>query len=299
MCTFVSMKLMKYLHAIRPVNLLMTVFILYSVAYGILFPEIDTDVAKIDFALYVLSAVSLMAFGYLVNDYYDVETDKINKPGRNIFESENPLRPMTLAVLLLSIGLLFPIVFFLKDYGQSGLLALYLFAATVLYLYARFLKNSVFIGNLAIATLSGLMVSIPYLFFNHGIEVYSQQTLLVSIYAVFAFLVTLVREIVKDAEDVEGDGKSNIKTLASYKGVSISRYFSSVLMVLSLMVISGTGIYFMQTGEVIKATAFFLLAVCGFFPFFKIVRSMDKKHFSQASSALKIWMLLGVISMWI
>jgi len=293
------MKLIKYLHAIRPVNLLMTVFILYSVAYGILSPEIDIDVATLNFTLYVVSAVSLMAFGYLVNDYYDVETDKINKPGKNIFESENPLRPKTLAILLLSIGILFPIVFFLKNYEQASLLALYLFAAVILYFYARFLKNSVFIGNLSIAILSGLVVSIPYLFFNDEIDVYGHQVLMVSIYAVFAFLVTLVREIVKDAEDVEGDGKSNIKTLASYKGIRISRYFSSVLMALALAVISGTAIYFVRTDEVIKAIAFFLLAVCGFFPFFKIVRATDKKHFSQASSALKIWMLLGVISMWI
>jgi len=293
------MKWTKYLQAIRPVNLSMTVFILYSVAYGILSPEIDIDIAKLNFALYVLSAVSLMAFGYLLNDFYDVQTDKINKPGRNIFESRNPLRPKTLAILLLCVGLLFPIVFFLKDYGQAGLLALYLFATTILYLYARFLKNSVFIGNLSIAILSGLVVSIPYLFFDNETKVYSHQALMVSIYAVFSFLVTLVREIVKDAEDVEGDGKSNIKTLASYKGVSISRHFSSVLMVVSLVVISGTGIYFVKSGETIKSVAFFLLAVCGFFPFFKIVRATDKKHFSQASSALKIWMLLGVISMWI
>jgi 4-hydroxybenzoate polyprenyltransferase len=297
--TFVPMKWMKYLNATRPVNLLMTVFILYSMAYGILSPEIGKDIATLNFALYVVSAVSLMAFGYLVNDFYDVETDKINKPGKNIFESENPLKPKTLALLLLSIGLLFPIIFFLKNYGQVGLFVLYLFAAATLYLYARFLKNSVFIGNLSIAMLSGLMVSIPYLFFTDEIDLYSHQALLVSIYAVFAFLVTLLREIVKDAEDVEGDGKSNIKTLASYKGISISRYFSSVLMVISLVMISGTGIYFVQTGEIIKGIAFFLLAVCGFFPFFKIVRATDKKHFSQVSSALKIWMLLGVISMWI
>ena len=277
----------------------MTVFILYSVAYGILSPEIDIDIATLNFTLYIISAVSLMAFGYLVNDYYDVETDKINKPGKNIFESENPLKPKTLALFLLTIGLLFPIIFFLKNYTQALLLVLYLFAAGTLYLYARFLKNSVFTGNLAIAILSGLMIGIPYLFFNDEIDVYSHQALIVSIYAMFAFLVTLVREIVKDAEDVEGDGKSNIKTLASYKGIRVARYFSSVLMMVSLVVIFGTAIYFVQTDEITKSIAFFLLAVCGIFPFFKIVRATDKKHFSQASSALKIWMLLGVISMWI
>lgn len=241
-----------------------------------------------------------MCFGYLINDYYDIITDRVNKPGKNIFDGSQTLQYKVFMWFSFAIGIVIPITGFLRHYDWIGLLFIYLFAAAGLFFYAYALKNTVFIGNFLIALLSGLAIVVPPNIRADDASLSAYSFSLIPVYGLFAFLITLVREIVKDAEDIAGDRTAKIKTIATVYGAKTSVYFSAAVMVGCVMLLLTTGYYFYGIRYIpAKAVAFFILAVCGLIPFFKIVRATEKKHFSGISSLLKLWMLLGIISMWI
>jgi 4-hydroxybenzoate polyprenyltransferase len=168
------------------------------------------------------------------------------------------------------------------------------FSIALLYLYSLKLKQSIFWGNLTVALLSALPILEMYVFFKpFGLEIEFIA------YALFAFLTSLIREIVKDKEDAEGDLKSGINTLAN----SISeKHLKIILMsVNSLLLISLLSFLFLLKIETNIALGFYLMSMIlpGILLFFLIGRLKNKKSYSNTSLYLKIYMFLGLIRLWL
>lgn len=234
--------------------------------------------------LFLLSSSTILiaAAGYIINDYYDVKIDYINKPDRVIVGRVLKRRIVMAAhsvFNLLGIGIGF---FLMPKLGLVNFLA-----AFWLWLYSNQLKRLPFIGNLSVAFLTGLSICVVAMY-------YQENELLIYTYAVFAFAITLVREIVKDMEDLKGDATFGCKTLPIIWGIPRTKILQYIL--LSLFI----GLLIFMAAEVDRLVLknFFLLLILPVAYFIvRLVRADSTKEFSFLSLYCKLIMLAGVISM--
>ena len=187
--------------------------------------------------------------------------------------------------------------------GKNGFFAIFVIISALLYVYASYLKQILIVGNIVISILVALSILIVGLF--DLIPVLSPQNQntqfaifkIVMDYAVFAFLINLVREIAKDIEDIDGDYKAGMNTLP----IAIGRdRASKVLFAFSLIPLLAV-IYYMiiYLYKQPIAIIYFLMFIVGplIYIVIKSFSAETKKHFHHISQVLKIIMLLGVLSL--
>ena len=232
--------------------------------------------------LVVMSTVMIAAAGYIINDYYDVKIDYINKPERVVIGKGITRRYAILFhVLLSAAGILLGTVVTLKI-GAVNVLSVFL-----LWLYSNSLKRIAFVGNFTVALLTGLSILLVDF-------LYQAVNPLIFIYAIFAFFMTLIREIIKDMEDLKGDNTFGCKTLPIVLGMRKTKYiiylilavFSSAVIILNYFYSSLPFAYY----------SLFLFVPLALFLYWLIKADM-KKDFTMLSSICKAIMLLGVLSM--
>ena len=238
----------------------------------------------LDFRLYLLvfSTVLITAAGYMINDYYDVKIDYVNRP-REVVVGKGIKRRMVLFMHSIfnftAIGL---------GYLLSPTIGLINFsAAFFLWLYSNRLKREPFIGNLTVALLTATAVFLVGFY-------YQKSELLILTYAIFAFFLNLIREIIKDIEDRQGDRKHGCRTLPIVLG------FRKTKNVIFLIAITFVCSILIVTFKINNQNLYYYFGAMGFaFTWFMylIYQSDRKKHFSQLSSLAKAIMLLGTLSM--
>ncbi|AWS00659.1 MFS transporter [Metallosphaera hakonensis JCM 8857 = DSM 7519] len=166
------------------------------------------DPRELVLAILVVSLVA--AGGYAINDVYDVEIDRINKPDRPIPSGAISVKAATsLSYGFMGAGVFLSVV---QGYVQF---AVALLTSIALVLYARNLKRTGFYGNLVVATTTALSLFYGGLSFHSGFWV---QRIWIPV--IYTFLLTLSREIVKGIEDYRGDLANNVRTLATTRGVT-------------------------------------------------------------------------------
>lgn len=231
--------------------------------------------------LLVLSTIFIAAAGYIINDYYDVKIDLINKPERVVVGRSVARRYAILFHVLLSASGI-AIGFYLG--WVIGLI--HFISVFLLWWYSNYLKRQPFVGNFVVALLTGLVV---YL-----INVMYGFKALITIYSIFAFFMTLVREIVKDMEDLKGDNTFGCQTLPILWGIRKTKgviyFLLSLFMILVLML---NAIYTQLPHMYFLIFLFVPLALF----VFRLVRADTKNDFYQLSQWCKIIMLLGIASM--
>ncbi|SDK75588.1 4-hydroxybenzoate polyprenyltransferase [Catalinimonas alkaloidigena] len=191
--------------------------------------------------LLTLSTIMIAAAGYIINDYYDVKIDVINKPQRVVIDRLLKRRVAMGAHLVLStLG----IVIGTALHWKVGLINIG--AAGLLWLYSSFLKRLPLLGNLTIALLTSSTLAVLAVY-------YRQNEAMLFTFAIYAFFMTLVREIVKDLEDMRGDASHGCKTLPILWGVSKTKKliygliaaFIAVLFPLSALLSDRVGYFFL------------------------------------------------------
>lgn len=243
------------------------------------------DKSKIfDLELFLLSCSTILiaAAGYIINDYYDVKIDFINKPERVVIGRSIARRYAILFHVAFSfLGILIGVYLSLRV-GALNILSVFL-----LWLYSNNLKRLPLIGNVTVAFLTGLSIYMVEVYYRTGNS-------LVLIYSSFAFFMTLIREIIKDMEDLKGDNTFGCKTLPIIWGIRktklviyiILTVFSITVLVLNYFYV-GLSIYY------------FLL--CLFVPLLilllRLIRADRMKDFAWLSTFSKVIMLLGILSM--
>ena len=237
-----------------------------------------------DYELFLLifSTTVIAAAGYLINDYYDVKIDYINKPEKVVVGKVVKRRlVMMVHIVLTTIGIA------VGFYLSPTLGAINVSAAFLLWLYSNQLKRWPLVGNLVVATLSGLAVWAVSVHFP-------QNQLLVYTYAVFAFAISLLREIIKDMEDVQGDESFGCKTLPILLGIRYTKFFVYLLSALFIFLL------FFMSGLIGNQTlvVYFLLLIgpIGYFVF-RLVHADTKGEFAFLSAYCKGLMLSGILSM--
>ncbi len=238
----------------------------------------------LDWKLFVLaSSTSIIAgAGYIINDYYDIKIDLINKPSRVVIGKDIPRRYALLFHSVLSfIGVA---IGFLLGW-KIGLINI--FSSFLLWWYSNSLKRQPLIGNFMVALLTGLSIMLINV-------LYGLSDPFVVIYSYFAFFMTLVREIIKDMEDLKGDNTFGCKTLPIIWGIRKTKWLIYFLLaLLSALVILLNTTY---TQMPFYYFLFFLFVPLAFFIFW-LVPADTKRDFYTLSQWCKVIMLLGVVSM--
>ena len=272
------------LKLIRWPNLLMIACSQYLGAIFLIGPPGDylKYFKDLNLLLICLGTISITAAGYIINDYYDVKIDYINKPERVVVGKILKRRvAMTIHIILNMLGVVAGVLVSLK------LAIINTLAAIWLWVYSNQLKRMPLIGNLSVALLSGISIAVVEIHYQSGNN-------LVFIYAVFAFFVSLMREIVKDIEDLKGDATFGCKTLPVVWGTRSTKYLIFVLIFLFAL-------FLIQALKGIASHNIYLyfisMIVPGVFFVYKLWVADTRKQFHQLSSLLKLFMLSGIISM--
>ncbi|HRM12045.1 MAG TPA: geranylgeranylglycerol-phosphate geranylgeranyltransferase [Flavobacterium sp.] len=294
---------MKFLKLIRYQNLLLLAFMQLIFRY-VFFQSQDIPLALADwqYGLFVLSTVLIAAGGYVVNNIFDQHTDTINKPntvviGKSISETQGYNIYIALTATGVSIG------FYLSNViAKPGFATIFILIAATLYLYATSLKQMMLIGNIMVALLLSFSVVIIGIFdlfptIHEGNQ--QQMANLFSIlldYTIFAFMINLLREIVKDIEDVDGDYNMGMNTLPIAIGKSRATKIVFVLSFIPLLLILHY-IYNYLFGLLFVTLylLFFVVAPLLYFTI-KIGAATSKKEFHNLSLLLKWILLFGILS---
>jgi len=297
------MSLISFLRLIRWKNLLMIAFIqlLFKFVYFPVF-SVSVSLSKFDFTVLIIATLAIAAAGYIINDIFDVQADKINKPNKVIIEKFiSPKVAFNFYIILNALGIL---AGFYVTYriNKLSFIAIFVITALLLKLYNSNFKKKPLLGNLIISLLVSLSILIVGILDiipaiteeNAANQFYAFRVL--TDYAIFAFMFMLLREIVKDIEDVKGDKILNMNTLPILLGQAKTNKIVFILSFIPLVLV--TNYSFQNFSDVPIVLAYMLIVVLLPLLYFmtKILYARSKKEYNYASNLLKVIMLLGMFS---
>lgn len=289
-----------FLKTTRWLNLFITALTLNLSYFLLLVPlcsiyNLPIMLGVVNFQLLVFSVLLIMAAGYLVNDVEDEDTDVINQKGKALLKehSLNQVYAVYFTITALGLALGFLVCMHLD---ALRLWSIHLLAALFLFLYAIKLKGTPLAGNLIIALLCGIIPILPLIF---NMNSYSAQLrpefLIFNFMAIFAATTTVIRELIKDMEDVEGDLATSMFTLPVIAGIKTAKWVTGVFMTLYFILIVAFLFLFYGINWIsfIYLILFTLLPMC--FISFKLIRANSRTDFHKLSLEIKALMFGGVI----
>ena len=259
--------------------------------------------------LLCFSSICIAAAGYVINDYFDINIDEVNKPDKMVVGKTMSRRFALLLHLVLSgAGLAIGMVVSFKL--SNGLIALgNLLCVILLWYYSTSFKRQLLIGNVVISALTAwvllvlLVAELPGWWTGELVNdaekaTVARLTRIGILYAAFAFIISLIREVIKDMEDIEGDRKDGCATMPIVWGIQASKVFAGVWLVVLIVSLVITQVYVIQFGWWISAGFIISLVV---FPLLLVLKRLlpaqSSAHFASLSRQVKWIMLLGIFSM--
>ncbi len=299
------MKLASFLKLVRFPNLAIVALTQYLMQYLVLVPALKAaglspNLSPFEFMMLVLTTVLIAAGGYLINDLLDYEADLINKPDsvfvKRVF-AEQTVWFFYWASILISFAMAWYLDFYLH---KLPMVAIHIAIVSLLYLYSRWFKKMPLLGNIVVAAFCALVPIIVIFaekvnYTNLG-EQGGEVAVLFGGYAWFALVSTLLREIVKDIEDMEGDARLGLQTLPIRFGEKKAKKWAIGVGVALLFSLLWFVLWLVQRQQFISAGfTVFGVAVPLAYLLYSIQKANKKTDYSKASRLAKIVMLLGLI----
>lgn len=293
---------MKYLKLIRFQNLVAMALIQYLLRYSLLIPTYGKDqvLGDLHFALLVLSMLLIAAGGYVINDYFDIQVDTQNHNNEVLVGRSIKRRvALILHIFFTSTGVLlgFYIAYKVRFLALGAIMAI---AAYMLWDYSLRLKRRLFVGNFIVAKLSALFVFSLAAFEvlpKYTLESSKHTLILLCVYATFAFICSLMHEIIKDLRGVEGDQKFKIKTLPTVWGTNKTKEFVKWLSVLTAIMVVAVAIYEFKTQIPALVYALVFLIVPLFLLNIWIYKAHKMLDYERISKLNKFIIFAGIISL--
>ncbi|MFN2458046.1 MAG: geranylgeranylglycerol-phosphate geranylgeranyltransferase [Chitinophagaceae bacterium] len=293
-----------FFRLIRWQNLLF-IILTQALFYFCIYSTIYNSADSIKGLLWLMFGSALIAAaGYIINDYFDLNIDQVNKPNKNVINSFIGRRWAIVWHLTLSITGIVATAF------AVGSQKWYLIAANagcvlLLWLYSTSLKRQVLIGNIIISVLTAwtilvlFFLKVPVGFALKGSDESTIKFLRITfLYAGFAFIISLIREAVKDIEDMQGDARYGCKTLPIVAGVVATKIYIAVWIVVLVAALFSLQLYVVRFGwwwAVVYSFLFLIVPLV--FLLAKLYTATQKLQFSYLSSIAKGIMLTGILSM--
>ncbi len=273
-----------FLRLIRVQNLLIVVITQFLARIALVGPRHEWLRILTDPTIWLLSfsTVCIAAAGYIINDYFDVKIDLVNKPERVVIGRYLKRRVaigthQILNVLGCLIGL----------YLSKWVFVLDVVSVSLLWFYSARLKREPFVGNVVIALLTAFSLLVLAVY-------YRQNAHIILIYALFSFAISLVREIIKDMQDVRGDARFGCRTLPIVWGLRRTKYLLYVLIgsfIMTLFLIAD------ELGNQNLSFIFLLLLAPITWLTYRLVYADKRSDFGYLSTLCKMIMLIGILSM--
>jgi 4-hydroxybenzoate polyprenyltransferase len=257
-----------------------------------------------DFAILVAATVSITAGGYVINDYFDIKTDLINR-GKVIVGTRISRQRAMLWHAIFNIAGVAAGFYISWRAGYFWMGTLFLLVSGLLYFYSASYKRQFLIGNIVVAVLTALVPLLvvfyewPALYRYYAVNATSVPKLSFLFYwvggfALFAFFTTLTREIIKDIEDFEGDRAYGRNTIPVVIGIPASKITAVSLLVITVaMLYLVWYLYVRDWVTLIYLTVAIVLPLL--FVVYKVSAGISKKQIHSASSLMKIAMLTGIL----
>ncbi|TXI69477.1 geranylgeranylglycerol-phosphate geranylgeranyltransferase [Flavobacterium sp. UBA6195] len=294
---------MKYLKLIRYQNLLMLAFMQLVFRYLFLAQSyVDLALTDFNYILLVIATVCIAAGGYVINNIMDQDTDEIAKPQNRVVGvsiSETVAYNWYIGLTIVGVG----IGFYLSNVIYKPTFAsMFILVATLLYMYATSFKQIPVLGNVVVALMLstsiiiiGLFDILPAIDMDNRFRMKEAFDILMH-YAIFAFIINLIREIVKDMEDMDGDYQSGINSLPIAIGVQKTKIIVGVLTVISIGILA----YYVNSNlfELDYVVYYTMILIVGPLIYFgvKLLNATTKKEFHHLSLVLKIILFFGILS---
>ena len=295
---------MAYLRIVRPINLLLLLLTQWLIKFGF-FETLGVQVAMntSHFVLLVVATLCIAAAGNIINDIHDITIDTINKPkkvivGKKISEKAAFNAYLTLNIIGVGAGF-----FLANQLGHPGLAAVFIIISVLLYSYATYLKSVLLLGNIVVSILvaSSLLVLIifdVYPAINTDLmELQIEASKTILWYAACAFYINLIREIVKDIQDVNGDKNGGRTTLPIALGRARATNIVFGMGALALLAVLWYAYIYLYDDSIM---AFYFVFILGGPLLFFSIRAWSAKNakdYTLLSWTLKIVMLVGVCSL--
>lgn len=293
---------------IRWKNLIMIALVQCLIKYALLLPFYEshgvvTTLNGFAFFLLVLATVCIAAGGYIINDIYDIETDKVNKPDKviiNKYISEK--NALTLFIIINFIGVC--LGFYLSNgIGESGFFVIFIIASALLYIYSSYLKQILLVGNIVVSLVVSLCILLVGIFellpaitdANRDIQITFFK--IIFDYAIFAFMINLIRELVKDIEDIDGDYKAGMQTLPIVLGRERTNKIVFALSLIPLFLVIYYVITYLFKQPLVVGYFLVLVIAPLIYISIKLYSAEQKSDYKHISLVLKLVMLTGMLSL--
>lgn len=312
--------MINYIKLIRPINILMIALVVCLMQFCVVNPiyykcGVSIDLFPLVFSLLMVSILTIAAAGYVINDYFDTKIDEINKPSKVIVgKTVTRAQAGTYFQILLVIGNVAGIALaaIVRD---LTLVFIYAGVSGILWFYSSSYKRQLLLGNIMIAICTFLCVFLVGYVSNKALilKLQSNSDLLSMLillksdpiqevwnwilgFSLFAFLFTLVREMVKDIEDIEGDREMECRTMPIVWGVTASKTVITALTIVTMALVAYFALIVLKT-PIDRITLSFAIAIevlCLYFTY-QLWTAQCRSGYSAASLTLKITMLVGML----
>ncbi len=309
-----------FLSLIRWPNLLMIAYMQYVMRYAVIQPIIklygfELQMSGFTFFCLVLSTICTAAAGYVINDYFDIKTDHINRPDKVIVGKYISRRKTMMIHLILSIAGVLLGGYVTWAVGVPLLVLLFIFITGMLWLYSTTYKRQFLIGNLVVSLFTAIvplltLLDIPLLnrvYYNELLDMQTNLNLVVvwvSGFACMAFLTTFSREVIKDTEDFEGDSVCRTRSVPIVLGIGWAK---GIVITVNMLTAGILGFVFwrflrhnFEGGFDFLSFVYFLLLILSLlWVNWQVYRAHVAKDYHQASVMMKIIMVAGITYGWV
>ena len=277
-------KIFSLLSVVRGYNILVLVIAQYLASIFIFSPKKSITTVIFDLHLFfvVFATVCVVAGGYIINNFYDIKADKINRPYKSGLDSY--VKQETILSIYFLLNIVGVLSGFLVSWKASLFFSSYIFG---IWFYSHKLKRYPLTGLMVASLLTILPFFVIFVYFKNFSNI-------IFIHAVFLFLIIMIRELIKDLENMKGAVASNYKTFPVAYGERNTKLFSIVLLFFALLTIlillKHPAISFMKYYFYLMVVSLIIIGAV-------LIKSSKKKEYTIIHTTLKILLLIGVFSL--
>lgn len=296
----------------RPINLLIIGITMYGLGWYLesVYPSaVEYGIKSLNFFILVFSTILIAAAGNIINDYFDIKADRVNKPEKLIIGKYVKRRIAIVAHWGLNFFAFSMAIYLSYEFQSFWYLFIHVLTINILWGYSSYFKRTLVVGNILIASLTGLVPLLVGIYYYLILGSEKPSTTfpiiwdlhlsfafwLIILLSIFAFVLNLAREIVKDMEDVEGDKLIRAKTIPIKFGLKTARRIASLLL---LIVAAGIASFIL----LLKFSDTLMVAPLALSMLFVIIalilnmRSNSKSDYKRVNNAIKIAIIMGTLS---
>ena len=297
-----------FLKMIRLRNLLFIALTQLLFQFCIYYPLYEGNIPADDnwrFILLVFASLLIAAAGYIINDYFDINIDEVNKPERMVVDKVINRRWAIAWHIILSITGILLTMLALPVLDKWYLVLGNIFCVIMLWFYSTTFKRKLLIGNIAISILTAWTILL--IFFSKvsvsdafGAAHPGQPKLFrfAFLYAGFAFIISLIREAVKDIEDMPGDVRYGCRTMPIVWGANAAKVYIAVWMIILISMLVIVQVYVLQFQWWWAVVYCILMIIVPLlYIFLKLFKASSVQEYHKLSSWTKLVMFTGILSM--